>query len=294
MHIYSRKLESLNIRGMAVVISWSGAFVVLMVSIVIKGFQQTLSPLTLNRVFSLNNFGFWRIRAVKLNEKPLSVENKIAVKIIKNTPRCVDGRYEVGMLWKEREREFPNDVAMGKHRLQCLRHRLTKPGNEEMAVKYREVMDSYLSSGFVRKLSEEELNKESKTHWYVPHHPETSPTKPGKVRIVFDAAAECEGTSLNKNLLTGPEVANNLVGVILCFRQGKIALPADIEKMFHQIRVREEDQDSMRFLRWTNRYDNPPDTYVHASAYFRSGFLPLYCKLNFAPCGRRQCRRVQL
>ena len=223
MHIYRRKLESLNIRGMAVVIPWSGAFVVLMVSIVVKGFQQTLSPLTLNRVFSLNNFGFWRIRAVKLNEKPLSVEDKIAVKIIKNTTRSVDGRYEVGMLWKEKEREFPNDVAMTKHRLQCLRHHLTKPGNEEMAVKYREVMDSYLSSGFARKLSEEELNKESKTHWYLPHHPETSPTKPGKVRIVFDAAAECEGISLNKNLLTGPEVANNLVGVILCFRRKDVS-----------------------------------------------------------------------
>lgn len=104
MHIYRRKLESLNIRGMAVVIPWSGAFVVLMVSIVVKGFQQTLSPLTLNRVFSLNNFGFWRIKAVKLNEKPLSVEDKIAVKIIKNTTRSVDGRYEVGMLWKEKER----------------------------------------------------------------------------------------------------------------------------------------------------------------------------------------------
>ena len=92
------------------------------------------------------------------------MEDKIAVKIIENTNRCVDGRYEVGMLWKEKDRQFPNNIAMTKHRLECLRRRLTKPGNEEMAVKYREVMDSYISSGFVRKLSEEELNKESKTH----------------------------------------------------------------------------------------------------------------------------------
>ena len=128
-------------------------------------------------------------------------------------------------------------------------------------MKYRKVMDSYLRSGFARKLSEGELNKESKTHLYLPHHPVTSPTKPGKVRTVFDAAAECEGTSLNKNLLTGPDVANNLVCVLLCFRQRKIAFAADIEKMFHQIRMREEDQDSLSFLWWTNRYDNPPDTY---------------------------------
>ena len=99
---------------------------------------------------------------------------------------------------------------MAKHRLQCLRRRLTKPANEKMVVKYCEVMHSYISSGFICKLSEEELKKESKAHWYPPHHPVTSPTKPGKVRIVFDAAAECEGTSLNKNLLTGPDVANNV------------------------------------------------------------------------------------
>ena len=67
---------------------------------------------------------FWNLEdygAVKSNEKPLSVEDKIAVKAIENTTRCVDGRYEVGMLWKERERQFPNNVAMAKHRLQCLR-----------------------------------------------------------------------------------------------------------------------------------------------------------------------------
>ena len=71
-----------------------------------------------------------------------------------------------------------------------------------MAIKYREVMDSYISRGFARKLSEKELAKESSTHWCLPHHPVTFPTKPGKVHIVFDVAAEDEGTSLDKNLLS--------------------------------------------------------------------------------------------
>ena len=62
-----------------------------------------------------------------------------------------------------------------------------KSGNKEMAIKYREVMDSYISSGFARKFSENELVKESGTHWYLPPHPVTSPTKPGKVCIVLDA-----------------------------------------------------------------------------------------------------------
>jgi len=96
---------------------------------------------------------------VKSNEKPLSVKDKIGVKITENTTRSVDGHYEVGILWKDKEHQFPNNVAMAKHCLQvdrqCLRHHLMKPGNKEMAVKYRKVMDSFISSGFARKLSEE-------------------------------------------------------------------------------------------------------------------------------------------
>ncbi|XP_053376744.1 uncharacterized protein LOC128547687 [Mercenaria mercenaria] len=43
---------------------------------------------------------------------------------------------------------------------------------------------------------------------------------------------------------------NNLVGVLTRFRQEKIALIADIEAMFHQVRVCENDCDALRFLWW--------------------------------------------
>lgn len=46
---------------MAVIIPWAGAFVVLMVSSVVKASQQTLSRLILNRVSSLKNFEMWKI-----------------------------------------------------------------------------------------------------------------------------------------------------------------------------------------------------------------------------------------
>lgn len=52
-------------------------------------------------------------------------------------------------------------------------------------------------------------------------------------------------------------MTNSLVGILLCFRQGTIGIAGDIEGMFHQIRVRKEDQDSLRFLWWTNSYDEP-------------------------------------
>lgn len=55
---------------------------------------------------------------------------------------------------------------MAKQRLESLRHCLTKSGNEEIATKYREVMDSCISSGFARKLSEKELTMKFSNHCF--------------------------------------------------------------------------------------------------------------------------------
>ena len=126
-----------------------------------------------------------------------------------------------------------------------------------MANKDRKEMNGYICKGLAlaRKLSEEELSKERGTCWYLPHHPVTSPTKPWKLRIVFDAAAEFEETSLTKNLISDRDMTNkNLVGVLLRFRQGKVGIATDVEGMFIQILVRKEDQDSLRFLWRRNSY----------------------------------------
>ena len=88
--------------------------------------------------------------------------------------------------------------------------------------------------------------------WYLPHHPVTNPNKPGKVRVVFDCAATYKGVSLNNQLLQGPDFMNSLVGVLIRFRQENVALVADIEAMFHQVRVQDEDCDALRFLWWSD------------------------------------------
>ena len=78
--------------------------------------------------------------------------------------------------------------------------------------------------------------------WYLPHNPVTNPNKSGKVRRVANAASKFRGESLNSNLLTGPDLLNNLVGILLRFRENPFA------GMFMQIGVRQEDQSAVRFL----------------------------------------------
>ena len=82
-----------------------------------------------------------------------------------------------------------------------------------------------------------------------PHHPVLNPTKPGKVRRVLNGAAKIHGASLNKSLLTGPDLFQNLTYVLLRFRQHPYAVSADIEGMFLQVGVLQSDKSSRRFTR---------------------------------------------
>ncbi|KAK3751570.1 hypothetical protein QZH41_007533 [Actinostola sp. cb2023] len=111
-------------------------------------------------------------------------------------------------------------------------------------------MTKVIDSGFAEKV--EPAKSETMRVWYIPHHGVYHPKKPNKIRVVFDCAAQYKNESLNKHLLQGPDLTNSLVGVLHRFRQEPVAFTCDIEGMFHQVKVNEEDRDLLRFLWWEN------------------------------------------
>ena len=118
--------------------------------------------------------------------------------------------------------------------------------------RYAAVMNEYIALGHAKEMTaSEEVNEPIGKTWWLPHHAVINPNKPGKVRVVFDAAAKFHGVSLNEALLKEPDLLTSLVGVLIRFRQFPIAVSADIVKMFHQVRVPEEDCSALRFL-WRN------------------------------------------
>ena len=123
------------------------------------------------------------------------------------------------------------------------------------------MIEDCVTKGYARKLTKEEAATVSQTTWFLPHHPVSNPNKPGKVRVVFDAAARFSGTSLNEQLMQGPNLTNDLSGVLIRFREEEIAFSADIEGMFYQTRVSPSDTDSLRFLWWPKGIDEPPEEY---------------------------------
>ena len=93
-----------------------------------------------------------------------------------------------------------------------------------------------------------ESQKRSKRDWYLPHHPVLNPTKPGNVRRVLNGAALFHKQSLNSALMAGPDLLQNLLYIILKFRQHRYAVSADIEGMFLQVGVPDKGHTSLRFL----------------------------------------------
>ena len=100
-------------------------------------------------------------------------------------------------------------------------------------------------------MPEQQLEGREGKVWYIPHHGVHHPKK-GTLRVVFDCGASFKGTSLNSKLLQGPDLTNSLLGVLTRFRQESVAVMADIQAMYHQVKVARNDADFLRFLSWPN------------------------------------------
>ena len=193
------------------------------------------------------------------------------------TKLTADDHYETGLLWRRDNVQLPNNCREAEMRLQSLRRKFHKDSSLEE--KYRTTLEGYIAKGYAHKLLDEEATKSGPRTWYLPHFAVTSSNKPNKVRIVFDAAPEHGETSLNKNLLQGPDYTNSLVGVLLRFREENVALVGDIESMFHQMKVRPEDQDSLRFRWWSGSTDEASQEYEMTVHIFGAADSP--CSANF-------------
>ena len=97
--------------------------------------------------------------------------------------------------------------------------------------------------------------------WYIPHHGVYNPNKPGKLNSVLDCATTHDGVSLNSALLSGQDLTNRLLGVLLLFRQEHVAVTADIEVISRQVNVSREDCDRLRIYWWLNGVSRAPEVY---------------------------------
>ena len=137
------------------------------------------------------------------------------------------------MLWNETEPNLPNNYSSALGQLYSLERRFQRePNLKEL---YQQSTDIDVEKGFVMILGKSDVKGTFGKEWYLPHHPVLNHNKPGKVRRVCNAAAKYKDICLSDKLLAGLDLLHGLIGTIFIFREGPIALTADIESMFLQV-----------------------------------------------------------
>ena len=188
------------------------------------------------------------------NAEPMSIQDQRFLKAMKEgIHRRRDGHFEMPLPFKIDNVQLPNNRTIAMKRLSGLQRKLNN--DSKYKEHYVTSMTDLVTKGYAETVTPDDLMNDQKKIgkiWYIPHHGVYHAHKPGKIRVVFDCSAEFKGQSLNQHLLSGPDLINNLTGVLCRFRREKVAFTCDIEGMFHQVCVDEADRDFLRFLWWEN------------------------------------------
>lgn len=139
---------------------------------------------------------------------------------------------------------------------------------------YNNFLKEYLLLNHMEMISETEV-QQKRPHYYMPHHSvikEDSSTT--KLRVVFDASCRTNnGLSLNDCLLVGPRLQDDLVSILLRFRIHPVAVCADIEKMYRQVRMHPHHTDMQRIV-WREAEDQPIKDYRLVTVTYGTASAP--------------------
>ncbi|XP_037928768.1 uncharacterized protein LOC119663185 [Teleopsis dalmanni] len=230
-----------------------------MVSGRISGFSSSASicgVLTNNVELDLHKF--WELEEIQQGSSDQTLEEQQCEEHFnRSVARSTDGRFVVKLPFKGEVTSLGYSQRLAQQRFFAVERRLN--GDPEFKTTYNKFMEEYINLGHMSVINPDDIIHPC---YFLPHHgvlrPESSTTK---LRVVFDASAPTSTSiSLNDVLATGPTIQDDLFAILTRFRLSKFVFTADIEKMYRQIMV---DQDDRRFqlILWRNNDNEPLRTY---------------------------------
>ena len=198
---------------------------------------------------------FWEIEeSTKTGSNFSPQERTVVHQFERNHSRRETGRFIVPLP------KDPHAKSIGESRAQAVRRFLSLERtlrSKEQFSQFTAVMEEYMDLNHAEIVPVADLQKQNEDVFYLPMHAvhkEHSTTT--KIRAVFDASAKSTtGVSLNDTLLVGPTVHPPLIDVLLQFRLHKIAITADVSKMYRAVELTQSDRDLHRFV-WRSKPDN--------------------------------------
>lgn len=202
---------------------------------------------------------FWEIEECS-KDKHITEEENLCEEIFMNTTeRGDDGKFIVTLPVRD-SFVLGNSYNTALKRFGQLEKKLAR--DVDLKSQYDDFMREYIELGHMSEVRNTDKKVTTNEIYYLPHHAVVKTSSlTTKCRVVFDASAITDnGISLNKKLLVGPKLQDDLFDILVRFRQHRIALTADIAKMYRQVWVRENQRDLQRIL-WRSKADDPIATY---------------------------------
>ena len=209
--------------------------------------EDSVKYISLEEIFQrMYKQDFSRSDSILKNVSEISCDDRKCLDIFERRTVKRNGHYVVPLPFRDQELVTPNNKQQAVKRLMSLKRRFIR--DKKFFLDYKKYMNDLLEKGYARRCNETPTGKT----WYIPHHALYHPSKPGKIRVVFDCSAEFEGKSINKDLLPGPDLTNQIVSILIRFCEERVAVMDDVESMYYQVQVPENQQTYLKFLWWEN------------------------------------------
>jgi hypothetical protein len=181
-----------------------------------------------------------------------------ALKLLQaSTRRLQNGAYEMGIPWKINQVSLPMNQGYVKRQMKKMEESIK---DQTVKDELDKEMQSCIENGFIEPVPEDE---EQAGHgfymvWFTVVKMARESTK---VRIVYNCAQKFgkDKISINDLMHTGPKLQNEIVDILLAWREHEYAVGADISKMFLRFRLAAKDKQYVRlyyknkayqFTRW--------------------------------------------
>jgi hypothetical protein len=216
------------------------------------------------------------------NIAPWSQEDQKVMSLWETTTKFESDHYEVKIPLKPNSDQLRSNENLARQRLGYLQTKLLR--DKSLHQQYTNYVKDMLNQGYCEVTP---TSEENKIAWFLPHHPVLSDSKPGKIRIVYDCSSKYMGLSLNDVCYQGPDLTSRLIGVLLRFRLHAVALMADIQSMFYQVRVPTTQRNLLQFLWWPDgNLSTEPISYQMTVHPFGGVWSPSACSYALQKAAR--------
>jgi Pao retrotransposon peptidase/Family of unknown function (DUF5641) len=181
------------------------------------------------------------------DRKPLNDEERFCERIFNSTTvQLPSGRLRVNMPLISDTTQLGNSFPIALKRLYMMESNMKR--NDVLRQRYQEFMREYEELGHMEQIPESEIT--TVPSYYYPHHGVTREAAvTTKLRVVFDGAAKpLGGLSINQISGGGRLNQRSIFEILTTFRTFKVAINADVEKMYRCIDINRTQCDLQRIL----------------------------------------------